>query len=110
MGSVQQCQPSHYIRRVRLLLGWTQYDLSKATGIDRSKLSLAENGHLELCPAETHLVALSLTTAIEERCREFMSMLRGRGPGQAANCNKLLEVLGAEVQFSPENIGSKREK
>jgi transcriptional regulator with XRE-family HTH domain len=79
MGSVQHCQASHYIRRVRHLLGWTQFDLSEATGIDRSKLSLAENARLELPPAEMRLIYEAFTLGFRERSVEVSDLLRRCG-------------------------------
>ena len=40
------------LRRDRILIGWTQFELAKQTGVERSKLSLIENGHIQPTPAE----------------------------------------------------------
>lgn len=40
------------LQRLRRLIGWTQPDLAKAAGICRTRISLFENGHIDLAPQE----------------------------------------------------------
>ena len=40
------------LRAWRKLHGWTQYDLARVTGFNRSKISEIENGHYNLTPEE----------------------------------------------------------
>jgi transcriptional regulator with XRE-family HTH domain len=40
------------IYRLRRLVGWTQFDLAKNARIGRTRLSLYENGHIDLKQAE----------------------------------------------------------
>lgn len=49
----------------RLQLGWTLWQLEKASGVERTRLSLIENGHVTPKPAEETAIrhALQLETA-----------------------------------------------
>jgi transcriptional regulator with XRE-family HTH domain len=37
-----------HVQQFRKTIGWSQYDLSRAANIGRTRLSLFENGHIEL--------------------------------------------------------------
>ena len=63
------------IRQHRELVSWTQYDLSRATGISRSRLSEIECGHVQPSTDELRLVEQGLRLAAEQRSRDFQRVL-----------------------------------
>ncbi len=54
------------LRRLRELAGWSQLELSDATGIERSKLS-QENGHIAPRAVEQENIEQALLAAITQR-------------------------------------------
>jgi transcriptional regulator with XRE-family HTH domain len=75
MDAAQNGPDGENIRELRQLLGWTQFDLSRATDIDRSKLSLAENGHVVLRPDELHLIEEAVRLGAEKRFAQLEALL-----------------------------------
>lgn len=63
------------LRKLRHFAGWTQYKLSAEIGIDRTKLSLFENGHLAPRPDERGAIYKVLLTAIARRKEQFSAVL-----------------------------------
>jgi len=57
--------------RVRRVLRWTQYDLAKATGIYRSKVSDFERGHIDLTDEERVRVEAALADGFGEKRRQL---------------------------------------
>jgi transcriptional regulator with XRE-family HTH domain len=65
------------LRDLRLMAGLTQCDVAKETGVDRSKLSLAENQYVELRPEEQAAVRRVLLERIENRSAQLKGVLSG---------------------------------
>ena len=65
------------IRELRTLAGWTQYELSKATGTDRTKISLAECQHVALTAEEQIRLETALLREIERKRATFETLLSG---------------------------------
>lgn len=63
------------IRRWRAMADLSQFDLARRCGIERTRLSLAENGHVELRPEEKAAVERALLRAIEQRASELQAAL-----------------------------------
>jgi transcriptional regulator with XRE-family HTH domain len=63
------------IRKLRKLSGVTQYELARLSGIERTRLSLAENGHVRLDASENDSVRRALITAIERRMAQLGDFL-----------------------------------
>ena len=57
------------LQRFRRLIGWTQPDLAKAAGICRTRISLFENGHIDLAPQEVAEIEITLKRAADERVK-----------------------------------------
>ncbi|SPE34467.1 hypothetical protein SBA2_900005 [Acidobacteriia bacterium SbA2] len=66
-----ECITGEEIRQRRELVSWTQYDLSRATGISRSRLSEIECGHVQPPPDELRKVERAVRLAAEQRSRDF---------------------------------------
>jgi len=64
-----------YIRQLRRLVGWSQFHVSKATLIDRTRISLAECDHITLRPDEVHLIEQAVRMAARERVAHFERVL-----------------------------------
>ena len=75
MDAAQNGTDGENIRELRKLLGWTQFDLSRATDLDRSRLSLAENGHVTLRPDELRLIEEAVRLGTEQRSAQLESLL-----------------------------------
>jgi len=65
------------LRTLRQMSGMSQFELARRSGVDRSKLSLVENGHVELRPEEANVVRKVLLERIESRAAQFKSALSG---------------------------------
>lgn len=63
------------IRKLRKLSGMTQYALARLSGVERTRLSLAENGHIRLDTSEYNAVRRALLSAIEQRMTQFSEFL-----------------------------------
>jgi transcriptional regulator with XRE-family HTH domain len=63
------------LRELRLMAGLTQCDVAKETGLDRSKISLAEHQYVELRPEEHAAVQKVLLERIETRAAQFRDVL-----------------------------------
>lgn len=79
---------SRDIRTTRLLVGITQFELAKRSGVERTRISLAENGHIEL--RKTELSAL---------LRALISVTRGRASELQGLSQQMAELL---AQFTRE--------
>jgi transcriptional regulator with XRE-family HTH domain len=75
MDAGQKPTDGEYIRELPKLLGWTQFDLSRATDLDRSKLSLAENGHVTLRRDELRLIEEAVRLGTEQRSAQLKALL-----------------------------------
>ena len=63
--SIQKTQ-NQIFRKIRQKIGATQAFISKETGIDRSKLSLFENGYAQLSKEEKRRIASAMGQTLEE--------------------------------------------
>jgi transcriptional regulator with XRE-family HTH domain len=61
------------LKRMRIEAGKSQFAISKLTGIDRTRLSLAENGHVRLRPDELVKLGNVLRNLISKRCQRLVS-------------------------------------
>jgi transcriptional regulator with XRE-family HTH domain len=66
---------SRDVSTLRKLAAWPQYKLARATGIDRTRLSLAENGHITLSAAEQTAIEKVLLKEIGRRREQFADVL-----------------------------------
>jgi transcriptional regulator with XRE-family HTH domain len=64
------------IRQLREMAGMSQCRLARLCGVDRTRLSLAENGHVDLRPDEYEAVEGSLLAAIRERTVALQGVLK----------------------------------
>lgn len=73
------------IREIRRMAGWTQARTSRATGLNRAKLSQAECGEVELSLEEDAAIRRVLLRAIRHRANRINSVLADAGAigGQA---------------------------
>lgn len=53
------------LRRARFEKGFTQYDIKQLTGINPSRISLAERGYIELKKSECEAIAKALGMPVE---------------------------------------------
>jgi len=63
------------IQLVRKKIKWSQYDLAKAADVGRTRLSLFENGHVELRPEEVNALQAALRDATSHLVSEFQHVL-----------------------------------
>jgi transcriptional regulator with XRE-family HTH domain len=66
------------VRELRTISGLTQLKLAKESGLDRTRLSLAEGGYVVLRPDEEANVRRVLLDHIESRAAQFRSVLSGK--------------------------------
>ena len=59
------------LKRLRLMCGKNQFWLSAMTRIERSRISLLENGHVQPTAEEKELIGRALVRAMGENMREF---------------------------------------
>ena len=64
-------------KELRELADWSQYKLSSKTGIDRTRLSFIENGHVIPSPEEQARIEKVLLTEIARRAAEFRAVVAG---------------------------------
>ncbi len=58
-------------RELRKVSGITQYELARIGPVGRTRLSLAENGHIRLTPKEERAVENALLRVIERRAAQL---------------------------------------
>jgi transcriptional regulator with XRE-family HTH domain len=63
------------IRELRNLADWSQFQLATATGIDRTRLSLIENGHVIPDLDERLTIEQALLAEIARRSDDFNAVL-----------------------------------
>ena len=63
------------LRELRRIAGLTQFAVSKASGVDRTRLSLAECGHVQLRNDEYVAVQNALVREIQRRTSEAQNIL-----------------------------------
>jgi len=72
---MDQNQIRAQIQHVRKTIKWSQYDLAKASGIGRTRLSLFENRHIDLRPEEVNALQAALRDATSHLVSEFQHVL-----------------------------------
>lgn len=63
------------LRKRRMMAGLTQCELATLARVERSRLSMYENGHLKISAQECAAVARALRCALQRRAREFQEEL-----------------------------------
>jgi transcriptional regulator with XRE-family HTH domain len=66
------------LKELRIVAGLTQCDVAKQCGVDRSRLSLAENEYSKLRPEEEATVRNLLLRHIEIKAGQCKGVLSGR--------------------------------
>ena len=66
------------LKELRNVAGLTQCDVAKQCGLDRSRLSLAENEYSKLRPEEEATVRKVLIKHIEAKASQFSGVLSGK--------------------------------
>ena len=66
------------IRELRVAANLNQFETAKKSGLDRTRLSLAECGHVTLRPDEDRVVRAVLLVAIESRAAQLEALLSSR--------------------------------
>lgn len=64
------------LRRLRQLVGRSQFELAKESGIDRTRISLAENNHVELSADEGKRIARAVLSAMKQKMAELEAIAR----------------------------------
>jgi transcriptional regulator with XRE-family HTH domain len=67
------------LRLLREASGLSQYAAANGAGLDRTRLSLAENGHVQLSAEEDAAIRRVLLRAIRERAARINSVLAASG-------------------------------
>lgn len=62
------------LRQMRIAAGKSQFQISRETGIERTRLSLAENGHVELRAEELAKLDEVLRNFASQRCQQLMDV------------------------------------
>ena len=63
------------LKRLREVLGLTQFDVAKKSGVERTRLSLAECGHVTLSRDEKDSIRRTLLRASAERQAQLKDVL-----------------------------------
>ncbi len=69
-----------HLKKLRTMVGRGQYWLSEQTGIERSRISLLENGRVEVTAKEAAAIKKALESAMRENVAQF-SRLSGTAVG-----------------------------
>jgi transcriptional regulator with XRE-family HTH domain len=72
---MDQNQVRAQVQQVRKTIKWSQYDLARTSGIGRTRLSLFENGHIDLRPEELNALQCALRNGTRRRVAEFQDVL-----------------------------------
>jgi len=64
------------LRELRLIAGATQFDVERLSRVSRTRVSLAECGHVQLSKSEYCAVEGALFDMIEERASQLASALK----------------------------------
>lgn len=59
--------PGSELRRLRLLAGQSQFELAREAGVDRTRISLCENGHVFVSPDEGKRLARAVLSAMQRK-------------------------------------------
>jgi len=63
------------LRKRRMVAGLTQCKLAKSARVERSRLSMYENGHLKISAQECAALRRALSCALQRRALEFQEEL-----------------------------------
>jgi transcriptional regulator with XRE-family HTH domain len=63
------------LRKLRKLSGVTQYQLARLSGVERTRLSLAENGHIQLGTSEYKAIHAAILSAFKRKITQFGEVL-----------------------------------
>ena len=67
--------PMKCLKSLREASGLNQFEVAKRAGLDRTRLSLAENGHVQLTVDEADAVHSVLVCAVRERADRISKLL-----------------------------------
>jgi transcriptional regulator with XRE-family HTH domain len=70
------------IAKLRKMAGWSQYQVARATEMDRTRLSLIENGHVAPSADEEAAIERVLLKEIGRRNEQFSNVLSGTNAQQ----------------------------
>jgi len=62
------------VKKLRLMLRLTQFDIAKQSGVGRTRVSLYENGHVSLQPSEIASICAALEKAAADRVSAISSL------------------------------------
>lgn len=65
-----------HLKELRTMVGRNQFWLSKETGIERSRISLMENGHIQPTAEETAAIKKALEAAMHDNVAQFSRHVR----------------------------------
>ena len=68
------------LQKLREQAGWSQFELAAATGIERTRLSLIENGHIVASAYERGVIRTALLAEIAVRAGELKAALEEAVP------------------------------
>lgn len=63
------------LRDMRGVVGITQTELAKKSGIDRSRLSTAENGHVQLSSEELATIQRVLSSTAQQKAKQLEKLI-----------------------------------
>lgn len=66
------------LKALREALGLTQFEAARRARLDRTRLSLAENGHVQLTIRELEALRSALTRAAKKRADQIGKLTTGR--------------------------------
>jgi hypothetical protein len=72
----------YQLLRLRLLVGWTQFDVARTSGVGRTRVSLYENGHVCLSQPEIAAILASLREAADALVATIRWASRASSKGQ----------------------------
>jgi transcriptional regulator with XRE-family HTH domain len=67
------------LRKMRRMAGWTQARTSRASGVNRCKISQVESGEIELNPQEEAILRTVLVRALRGRADRINAVLISSG-------------------------------
>lgn len=74
------------LRNLRALSGLSQIEAAKRSGVERSRLSLAECGHVELEGEQMESLTKVLRSGIQARAKRYEKVLRSASATEVSQC------------------------
>jgi transcriptional regulator with XRE-family HTH domain len=68
------------LKRLREMSGLSQFSVARMSGVERTRLSLAECGHVALTTGEKESLRRVLLQAVENRQSQLQAVLLASGP------------------------------